>query len=158
MPLDLRAGRQGKVQPWKQIGQVAQAEVFEEGGGGGKQAALVQPGPTTFTGAVTETGCGTSNFADVPDNATIEVTVTADIPSNDIAVDLISGGNVLHHEDTGVGQETFAVPAVPAGTYTVRVCKSDGTVVTPYEPAGLRHIIATRSIGCWLPRRCGTTP
>jgi len=27
----------------------------------------------------------------VPDNATIEVTVTADIPSNDIAVDLNSG-------------------------------------------------------------------
>ena len=54
-------------------------------------AALGQAGPTTFTGAVTETGCGTSNFADVPDNATIEVTVTADIPSNDIAVDLNSG-------------------------------------------------------------------
>jgi hypothetical protein len=99
-------------------------------------AAFGQSGPATFTGAVTETGCGSSNFADVPDNATIDVTVTADIPTNDIAVDLISGGNVLHHEDTGVGQETFAVTAAPAGTYTVRVCKSDGTVVTPYEPAG----------------------
>jgi hypothetical protein len=99
-------------------------------------AAFGDSGPTNFAGAVTEAGCGTNQFTNVPDQATINVTVTADVPTNDFAVDLINNGNVLHHEDTGVGQETFVVSNAPAGTYTVRVCKSDGTVVTPFLPAG----------------------
>ena len=99
-------------------------------------AALGDTGPVNFAGEVTEAGCGSNIFQNVPDQATINVTVTSNVPTNDFAVDLISGGNVLHHEDTGVGQETFVVTAAPAGTYTVRVCKSDGTVVTPFLPAG----------------------
>jgi hypothetical protein len=89
-----------------------------------------------FTGDVTDTGCGTNDFVAVA-SSTINVTVTAEVATNDIMVNLIYGGTVVHSEDTGVGQETFVynVGASGGGTYTVQVCKS-GNPATPFLPAG----------------------
>ncbi len=52
-------------------------------------------------------------------------------------VNLIHGGQVVHNEDTGVGQETFvySVSALAGGTYTIQVCKSTAPA-TPFLPAG----------------------
>ena len=53
-------------------------------------------------------------------------------------VNLVYGGQIVHNEDTGVGQETFIVYRLgdtAGGTYTVEVCKS-GNPATPFMPAG----------------------
>jgi hypothetical protein len=91
---------------------------------------------TPFSGQLTDTSCGSSDFtADA--NSTINVTATAEVPTNDIMINLVHNGQVVHNEDTGVGQETFVynVSAAAGGTYTVQVCKSNNPA-TPFEPAG----------------------
>jgi hypothetical protein len=89
-----------------------------------------------FSGQVTDTSCGSSDFTADP-SSTINVTATAEVPTNDIAVNLVHAGQIVHSEDTGVGQETFVydVSATAGGTYTVQVCKSPNPA-TPFEPAG----------------------
>jgi hypothetical protein len=91
---------------------------------------------TPFSGQLTDKGCGSNSFqADA--SSTINVTVTAQIPTNDIMVNLVYNGSVVHSEDTGVGQETFvySVGASSGGTYTVQVCKSSNPA-TPFLPVG----------------------
>src|SRR4051812_7099481 len=63
-------------------------------------------GSTPFTGQFTDKGCGSSTF-DVDPSSTINVTVTANILTNDLKVDLVYGSKVVHDEDTGVGQESI---------------------------------------------------
>jgi len=111
-----------------------------------KAAAQAQPKPTltsltdpssqAFSGEVTDAGCGSTDFSVHP-ASTINVTVTAATPTNDLMVNLWYGGTVVHNEDTGVGQETFvySVNDTSGGTYTVEVCKS-GNPATPFLPAG----------------------
>ena len=102
----------------------------------GNLTALTAANAQPFSGQVTETSCGSSGVTADP-SSTIDIAVTAQVPTNDIMVNLIYGGNVVHNEDTGVGQETFiyAVDANSGGTYTIQVCKS-GAPATPFLPAG----------------------
>jgi hypothetical protein len=89
-----------------------------------------------FSGQVTDTACGSTDFVTDP-ASTINVTITADEPTNDIMANLIYNGQIVHSEDTGVGQETFvySVGELAGGVYTVQVCKS-GNPATPFLPAG----------------------
>jgi hypothetical protein len=98
--------------------------------------SLTDPSSQQFSGEVTEAGCGSTDFS-VDPASTINVTMTADTPTNDLMVNLIYRGTVVHNEDTGVGQETFvySVNDTSGGTYTVQVCKS-GNPATPFLPAG----------------------
>src|SRR5690242_17609747 len=59
-----------------------------------------------FNGQISDTSCGSSDFTADP-SSTINVTVTAEVPTNDVAVNLFYGSKVVHNEDTGAGQETF---------------------------------------------------
>ena len=59
--------------------------------------------------ALRRAGARLASFAADP-ASTINVTVSADVPSNDIQVNLVFQGQTLHSEDTGVGQETFVYP------------------------------------------------
>src|SRR3954463_905757 len=68
--------------------------------------SLTDPSSQQFTGQVTDAGCGTTDFAVHP-ASTVNVTVTAETPTNDLMVNLWYGGQIVHNEDTGVGQETF---------------------------------------------------
>jgi hypothetical protein len=93
-------------------------------------------GSEPFSGQLTDKACGQNVFtADA--SSTINVSVSAQIPTNDIQVNLLFGSKVLHSEDTGVGQETFvySVDEGQGGKYTVQVCKS-GAPATPFLPAG----------------------
>ena len=98
--------------------------------------SLTDSSAQQFSGAVTETACGTTDFTVAP-ASTINVTMTAETPTNDLMVSLVYNGVVVHNEDTGVGQETFvySVNDTSGGTYTVKVCKS-GAPATPFLPAG----------------------
>ncbi|MFL6033589.1 MAG: hypothetical protein ACJ74I_00790 [Gaiellaceae bacterium] len=98
--------------------------------------SLTDPSSQQFAGEVTDAGCGTTDFAVHP-ASTVNVTVTAATPTNDLMVNLWYGGQIVHNEDTGVGQETFtySVDDASGGTYTVEVCKS-GNPATPFMPAG----------------------
>jgi hypothetical protein len=94
-----------------------------------------------FTGAFTDTGCGSTDVVADP-ASTINVTVTADTPSNDLMVNLVYNGTVVHNEDTGVGQETFvySVSALAGGTYSIQVCESGNPatpLVEPYSYTGV---------------------
>src|SRR5262249_30048755 len=104
-------------------------------------AALADPALATvtsdnlgqqFTGAFTDLGCGSTDVIADP-ASTINVTVSADTPTNDLMVNLVHLGTVVHNEDTGVGQETFvySVGALAGGPYTIQVCKS-GNPSTPF--------------------------
>lgn len=102
----------------------------------GNLTALTATSAQPFTGQVTDSSCGSTDItADA--SSTIDVAVTAQVPTNDIMVNLIHGGTVVHNEDTGVGQETFvySVDANAGGTYTIQVCKS-GNPATPFLPPG----------------------
>ena len=68
--------------------------------------SLTDPSSQEFSGDVTDAGCGSTDFS-VDPASTINVTVTAATPTNDLMVNLWYGGTVVHNEDTGVGQETF---------------------------------------------------
>src|SRR6516225_8760807 len=58
-------------------------------------ASSTQP----FSGQITDNACGSTTFtADA--SSTINVTVTAQVATNDIAVNLVYGGTVVHSEDT----------------------------------------------------------
>ena len=98
--------------------------------------SLTDPSSQEFGGEVTDAGCGTTDFTVHP-ASTVNVTVTAATPTNDLMVNLWYGGQIVHNEDTGVGQETFtySVDDTAGGTYTVEVCKS-GNPATPFMPAG----------------------
>jgi len=98
--------------------------------------SLTDPSSQEFSGEVTDAACGTTDFTVHP-ASTVNVTVTAATPTNDLMVDLWYGGQIVHNEDTGVGQETFtySVDDTAGGTYTVEVCKS-GNPATPFMPAG----------------------
>src|SRR4051812_6209490 len=88
-----------------------------------------------FTGAFTELGCGSTDVVAGP-ASTINVTVSADTPTNDLMVNLVHLGTVVKNEDTGVGQETFVYSVGPlaGGVYSIQVCKS-GNPATPFiEP------------------------
>ena len=117
------------------------AELVERDEGGANTAAptltsLTDPSSQEFSGEVTDAGCGRTDFAVHP-ASTVNVTVTAATPTNDLMVNLWYGGQIVHNEDTGVGQETFtySVDDTSGGTYTVEVCKS-GNPATPFMPAG----------------------
>ncbi len=66
-----------------------------------------------FTGAFTDLGCGSTDVIADP-ASTINVTVSADTPTNDLMVNLVHLGTVVKNEDTGVGQETFVYSVWPA--------------------------------------------
>ncbi|HSX21758.1 MAG TPA: hypothetical protein VLE97_03180 [Gaiellaceae bacterium] len=102
----------------------------------GNLTALTATNAQPFSGQVTETSCGSSDVSADP-SSTIDIAITAQVPTNDIMVNLIYGGTVVHNEDTGVGQETFvySVDSNSGGTYTLQVCKS-GNPATPFLPAG----------------------
>jgi hypothetical protein len=102
----------------------------------GNLTALTDTNAQPFSGQVTDTSCGSSDVIADP-SSTIDIAVTAQVPTNDIMVNLVYGGTVVHNEDTGVGQETFvySVDANSGGTYTIQVCKS-GNPATPFLPAG----------------------
>ena len=97
-------------------------------------AALSDTTTQPFTGQVTDTSCGTNDFA-VPSNVTIDVTVTADVVTNDIEVSLVHNGAVVASTDAGVGQENIAYQPIEPGTYTVQVCKSSAPL-GPFLPPG----------------------
>lgn len=98
--------------------------------------SLTDTSTQQFNGQVTEAGCGSTDF-NVDPASTVNVTMTAETPTNDLMVNLIYQGTIVHNEDTGVGQETFvySVNDTSGGTYTVEVCKS-GNPATPFLPAG----------------------
>jgi hypothetical protein len=98
--------------------------------------SLTDSSTQQFSGQVTEAGCGATDFA-VDPASTINVTMTAETPTNDLMVSLVYNGVVVRNEDTGVGQETlvYSVNETSGGTYTVQVCKS-GAPATPFLPAG----------------------
>src|ERR1051326_541525 len=114
----------------------AAAEAKAEGADADFAKNITSTAGQAFSGQITDTSCGSSDFTADP-SSTINVTVTAEVPTNDIAVNLVHGGQVVHNEDTGVGQETFvySVFATTGGAYTVQVCKSPNPL-TPFEPAG----------------------
>ena len=107
--------------------------------------SLTDSSAQQFSGAVTETACGTTDFTVAP-ASTINVTMTAETPTNDLMVSLVYNGVVVRNEDTGVGQETFvySVNDTSGGTYTVKVCKSGapGDAV----PAGRRAVPVRRRL------------
>src|SRR5438552_3199119 len=82
-------------------------------------SASADTNPLPFDGAVTDQACGTTDFTNIPDGISINVTVTAEVPTNDIQVNLRYGGHVVANTDTGVGQETldYTVPSGASGTY-----------------------------------------
>ncbi len=94
-----------------------------------------------FSNSFTDTGCGSNSFSADP-ASTINVTVSSDVASNDIVVNLVFKGQTVHSEDTGVGQETFVYPvaAGAGGSYTVSVCKSPNAATpftAPYSYTGV---------------------
>ena len=94
-----------------------------------------------FTGAFTDLGCGSTDVIADP-ASTINVTVSADTPTNDLMVNLVYLGNVVKNEDTGVGQETFvySVSALAGGVYSIQVCESGNPatpLVQPYTYTGV---------------------
>jgi hypothetical protein len=98
--------------------------------------AVADTNAQPFSGQVTDTGCGSTSVVADP-SSTVNVTVTAQVATNDIMVNLVYQGTVVHNEDTGVGQETFvySVGASAGGTYTIQVCKSNNPA-TPFLPVG----------------------
>ena len=94
-----------------------------------------------FTGTFTDLGCGSTDVMADP-ASTINVTVSADTPTNDLMVNLVYLGNVVKNEDTGVGQETFvySVGALAGGVYSIQVCESGNPatpLVQPYTYTGV---------------------
>lgn len=102
----------------------------------GNLTALTATNAQPFSGQATDTSCGSTDVTADP-SSTINVVVTAQVPTNDIMVNLVYGGTVVHNEDTAVGQETFvySVGANSGGTYTIQVCKSSNPS-TPFLPPG----------------------
>jgi hypothetical protein len=97
--------------------------------------------PQSFSGSYSATACGTPNDFAVPGaNETISVTVTADEPSDDIAVNLLHGGAVVANTDSGVGQEELFYKTSEGGTYSVQICPSPapaGPFVAPFTYTGV---------------------
>jgi hypothetical protein len=89
---------------------------------------------TPFSGAVTEAACGSTDFTVGADMA-IDVTMSAEVASNDLMVNLVHGGIVVANTDSGVGQENLAYRTPDAGTYAVQICKSSNPA-TPFLPPG----------------------
>jgi hypothetical protein len=69
--------------------------------------------------------------------ARIIVNVNATVPTNDLAVTLVGPDGIpVHTEDNGVGNEAFDIEGspVPAGAYTVYVCKSTNPLAPFQQP------------------------
>jgi extracellular elastinolytic metalloproteinase len=92
----------------------------------------------TFSGdfGAADGGCGPLHAIEVPANTkSLEIAATADVPANDIVLDLLRNGQVVGHTDTGTSPEAIHyAPAgdVTAGTYHARVCEFvDGAAPLP---------------------------
>jgi hypothetical protein len=91
----------------------------------------------TFDGdmGTADGGCGPLHDIAVAAGAkSLDVVANADVPANDIALDLLKGGVVVGHSDTATSPEAIHyAPAggPPAGTYQARVCDyADGAGAT----------------------------
>jgi hypothetical protein len=99
--------------------------------------------PGTFTGAFDPNGiCGVNTFQVGAGTATIDVAVTATLPTNDIALTLLDpGGNPVGSSDVATSPEAvhYAASPVAAGTWTAKVCPSAnpaGPFLEPYTYVG----------------------
>jgi len=104
-------------------------------------AAHGDTAPQHFSGSFSPTACGAATDFNVSGaGETIIVTVSADVPANDIAVNLLHGGGVVANTDTGVGQEVLLYKTGEGGVYSVQVCPSGapaGPFTAPYTYDGL---------------------
>ena len=101
---------------------------------------LAAPTVQTFSGSFSENACGAyHDFEVAPGTTTIEVVATADVPANDIVLELHKPqGNELTHSDTGTSPEAilYAPGNLEPGTYSVRVCPYPATQVEPLTYTG----------------------
>ncbi|HET7567917.1 MAG TPA: hypothetical protein VFJ91_07995 [Gaiellaceae bacterium] len=99
--------------------------------------------PGTFAGSFDPAGpCGENTFS-VPDGTvTVDVAVTATLPTNDISLALIDpNGTQVGSSDQGTSPEAvhYASDSLVSGTYTARVCPSPnpaGPFLSPYTYTG----------------------
>ena len=96
--------------------------------------------PTTFQGAFGASSCDSKGFAVPAGTQSIDVVVTAVLPSNDIVISLIDpSGKQVANQDTATSPEAihYASGAIAAGTWTVKTCPTGSTNVAPYDYTGV---------------------
>lgn len=115
-------------------------------------AAPLGPETTPFNGAYSDApnpvACGPRHKFTIPAGKTRIVAVaTADVPSNDIYLNLYGpSGDRLSSNDTGTSPEsaTYEAPAgIPAGNYEVEVCPFDDPAVPATAPYTYRGTFTT---------------
>ena len=100
----------------------------------------------TFSGdfGATDGGCGPLHAIEVPANTkSLDVAATADLPANDIVLDLLKAGKVVGHSDTATSPEAIHyAPAgdVTAGTYHARVCEFEDDAAPLPVTTYTRHV------------------
>ena len=101
---------------------------------------LAAPTAQPFSGSFGATTCGPyHDFEVATGTTTIDVVATADVPANDIVLELHRPqGTELTHSDTGTSPEAihYAPGELAAGTYSVRVCPYPATQVEPLSYTG----------------------
>jgi len=96
--------------------------------------------PTTFSGSFGATTCDSQSLPVPAGTQTIDVVVTAVLPSNDIVISLIDpSGKQVATQDTGTSPEAihYAASTIPAGQWTVKTCPTGSTNVPPYNYTGV---------------------
>lgn len=106
--------------------------------------------PGTFSGTYGPQGgpCGTNAIAIAAGTATIDVTVTATLPTNDIAISLVDpSGATVGTSDTATSPEAihYSSASIVAGTWTVKVCESPNPAVPSLPPTTYTGAYATTS-------------
>ena len=108
-------------------------------------AALADSG--TFSGSVSGTTCGPKQPIQVTaGETTIHVVATADVPANDITLELFDQvGTQVAHGDTLTSPEelTYSSSSLTPGTWQAQVCPFPGGLVT--DPASYHGTWATSS-------------
>jgi hypothetical protein len=110
-------------------------------------SALADSG--TFTGSFTATDCGPLHAIQVADGeTTIDVIATADVPTNDIVLELQHpAGTTIASADSGTSPEeiNYSRNDLEPGTYFARVCPFNDPIVPLVEPMSYTGTFATRS-------------
>src|SRR4051794_11611663 len=96
--------------------------------------------PSTFSGSFGATTCDSKSLPVPAGTQTIDVVVTAVLPSNDIVISLIDpSGKQVATQDTGTSPEAihYAAASIPAGQWTVKTCPTGSTNLPPYDYTGV---------------------
>ena len=127
---------------------------------------ILSPETTPFSGSYSDDpapqACGPRHSFNVSaGNTRIIVVATADIPTNDIVLNLYGPtGNRLSSHDTLTSPETarYEPPGgVPAGTYQVEVCPFNGPAAPPTAPYTYTGTFTTDDSGIAAPSPSPTT-